>query len=184
MYLLNIGMYSLLVLSLYTIVSSSDETRSSVDRLFLRSKIEVVQKDPLIGIGAALNTNSSVLIELNKYNCCVCIIYKISFIMNIVKISKIYQSWCLETYNVRFGAGVEALGCEISRQPKQRSNRTRASLEVQRWSVLSLCLPISDKGALKGESRPESETEPHYLSTTYRFCHVMTLSPPTAPHQR
>ena len=58
----------------------------------INESIEVVQKDPLIGIGAALNTNSSVLIELNKYNCCVCIIYKISFIMNIVKISKIYQS--------------------------------------------------------------------------------------------
>ena len=64
----------------------------SVDLSKFAYLVEVVQKDPLIGIGAALNTNSSVLIELNKYNCCVCIIYKISFIMNIVKISKIYQS--------------------------------------------------------------------------------------------
>ena len=56
-------------------------------RLFLHEIIEVVQKDPLIGIGAALTLDSSTLIEPNKYNCCVWIVSKLSLIMNIVKIS-------------------------------------------------------------------------------------------------
>ena len=49
--------------------------------------LEVVQKDPLKGIGAALTPDSSALIEPNKYNCCVWIVSKLSLIMNIVKIS-------------------------------------------------------------------------------------------------